>query len=66
MRASRLIKNLRDWGRVIKKQHIQVLLQILMCLSLRHHVLRHGNWVVSVVQLVGVKQVLSRLVEQAA
>ena len=37
--AGRLVKDLGHWGRIVEKQHVQVFLQILMCLSLWHHVL---------------------------
>ena len=59
MCTGRLVQNLGHWGRIIEKQHVQVLLQILMCLSLWHHILCHSDWFISIVQLIGIENILS-------
>ena len=56
--AGGLVEDLGHWGRIVEKQHVQVFLQILMCLSLWHHVLLHGDGFVGVVQLVRIENVL--------
>lgn len=38
--SSRLVEDLRHGGRVVQEQHIEVLLQVLVRLRLRHHRLR--------------------------